>query len=869
MDYTTQHRFGSFLSRHWIGLALIGLALVAARPAVVHAQQRHSAPPEALEEIVVRFEIQRTLAEDIVAQYGGSKVYLPLVKILRLLEMKVEMKDNRTRYRGHLMHKNDAFDVDLNKGRVRSSLGEFELSPTDYLVGDMDVYIKSELFNEVFGLPVTFDFSLLRAYIPYRKSFPIIKRQLREQRHKVLAQRGEDQIESHRVPHQRELLGGGVVDWTLSTNPVGPGGSFGQMKTGAVVLGGDLEWNMAGNSRSGFDSDQMRGRWRYYTGDSRIVSHVDVGDIFAGGRNARSLRGAMVTNQPLRRRQYFQTVDIGGDVGPDWEVELYVNNQLRDFAYTDAAGSYNFNLDVFYGGSTVQLKMYGPNGEIREEERYIQVPFTMLPKGELEYSMGAGLAQTLNGKKPYSVGNVALGIHERLTAGAGVDAPLNPSPGEKPFFNGQLALNMGRNVSAQTALSINNSNTFELNYTNPSVLNVSTRFTTYYPNEVTNRLLHQNRIAFSLSAPFRVVGHGLGLRFNATMDQYETFSTFFMNWGMTLPFRPLQLHYLGRLKRTDYTTSRSVSVASELFASINLIRWVRPQARLTFDHTTSRLSKYSIFLSKRVFRLGQLSLSYERNAEQKTDAFMVTFNLVTGFAHLSARSTVRAEGVRMNNLYRGSVRYDQSARRVRFDRNPGVGLGMAVVRPFRDDNFNGRFDADEALLGDLRAKMHGQSGTMDRSNRLYFYNRLQPYGEYSLDVNSEALPDPMLRPSHRRFRVTLNPNMVSTIDVPVVTASDIMGSVKRQTDAGDVGIGGVKLTIINLSTEVVSELTTFNDGDFYHLGLLPGQYRAYLDKETLTAYGYRSEPESREFEVAPIPGGTSIEHIDFRLLPLE
>lgn len=78
-----------------------------------------------------------------------------------------------------------------------------------------------------------------------------------------------------------------------------------------------------------------------------------------------------------------------------------------------------------------------------------------------------------------------------------------------------------------------------------------------------------------------------------------------------------------------------------------------------------------------------------------------------------------------------------------------------------------------------------------------------------------------------------------------------------------------KLTILNLSTDVVLEISTFNNGEFFFLGLLPGQYRAYLDKATLAAYGYRAEPESFEFEVKPIRGGMSIEDADFRLIPLD
>jgi hypothetical protein len=125
----------------------------------------------------------------------------------------------------------------------------------------------------------------------------------------------------------------------------------------------------------------------------------------------------------------------------------------------------------------------------------------------------------------------------------------------------------------------------------------------------------------------------------------------------------------------------------------------------------------------------------------------------------------------------------------------------------------------------------------------------------------------MLRPAYENFKVSVNPNVVTTIDVPVVMAADVTGMVERQIPSGKVGVGGITLHIINLTKDIATELTSFSSGQFYYLGLIPGKYRAYLDAAQMEQYGYQSDPKSIEFEVQASESGSSIENINFVLVP--
>jgi hypothetical protein len=149
----------------------------------------------------------------------------------------------------------------------------------------------------------------------------------------------------------------------------------------------------------------------------------------------------------------------------------------------------------------------------------------------------------------------------------------------------------------------------------------------------------------------------------------------------------------------------------------------------------------------------------------------------------------------------------------------------------------------------------------------YYYDRLQAYDEYIVEIDEYSLDNPLLRPVHDGYRVQLNPNMVTSIRVPIVTVSEISGTVQRQFNQSRSGIGGIKIEVLNLTTGSSTEITTFNNGDYYYLGLIPGRYRAQINSEQLRTYGYESQPSVIDFEVEAVEGGSVVEDIDFLLLP--
>ncbi|HSH00725.1 MAG TPA: hypothetical protein VLB27_11770, partial [candidate division Zixibacteria bacterium] len=709
------------------------------------------------------------------------------------------------------------------------------------------------------------DFTNLRVFLPLDKDLPVYQKMKRRQAHERLRNEQTALRDLQRLPHHRDLFKAGAADWTISTAPLGGGGQFANLNLGAAALGGDLTLSGSGNSRTGFKSDELRGRWRYYVKDNTFVSQVIAGDVFTGGSLSRSLRGGLVSNAPLVQRRHFQSTTIEGEIEPEWEVEMYVDGKLKDFATTDQQGRYRFDMDIIYGASLVELKMYGPNGEIRTEERYIRVPFNLIPQGEWEYTVAAGSESGAATDALYSNGSAYYGISDWLTIGAGFDAPLERAEDKEPAYAGEIAAQIMSNLTVNGSLSPSNTYTGGFSYSQPSLVNLTGSYTKFADNPLRNLPGQTSRISLSLSSPLTFIGRNVGVRFNGSQDKFATFTTTNLNYGFNASIGPAILNYLGKYKSASRSAFGRSDLSSQLFATLQISRWLRPQIRVEYNHTTRELLKYGVFIGKRIFHTGQVSFSYERNHITGGNSFLVTLNLLTDFAQITSRALRIADQTSITQLYRGSVQFDQESGSVQFDRNNAVGYGAAVVRPFIDANFNGIRDGNEETLNGLRAKVRGAAGKR-RGDNLYFYDRLRPYDEHLIEIDQTSLDDPTLRPAHENLQVLVNPNVVTTIDVPIVTASDISGSVLRVTPAGDVGAGGIKILLVNLSRDVVTEITTFNDGEYYYLGLLPGRYRAYIDQDQLAQYGYSTQPESIEFEIAPQEGGSSVEGINFLLL---
>ncbi|MES2137212.1 MAG: hypothetical protein V4502_09165, partial [Pseudomonadota bacterium] len=100
-------------------------------------------------------------------------------------------------------------------------------------------------------------------------------------------------------------------------------------------------------------------------------------------------RGAVVTNRPLTAQTAFDRTRFEGDLPVGWEAEIYRNNELLGFAKSDGSQRYIFdNVQLVYGENHVEVRLYGPQGQVRTRAEDINVGRNNVPPGKTWYWAG-------------------------------------------------------------------------------------------------------------------------------------------------------------------------------------------------------------------------------------------------------------------------------------------------------------------------------------------------------------------------------------------------------------------------------------------------------------------------------------------------
>jgi hypothetical protein len=123
------------------------------------------------------------------------------------------------------------------------------------------------------------------------------------------------------------------------------------------------------------------------------VRDVTFGDVFTPelpltAKNKNGM-GVYLSNQPFDRVTQFDRTILEGDILPNWDVELYRNDDLLAFQRAGADSRYTFqDVPLLSGLNIMRLVFHGPYGETREETRRVMVSTDLTKAGQSYFRMG-------------------------------------------------------------------------------------------------------------------------------------------------------------------------------------------------------------------------------------------------------------------------------------------------------------------------------------------------------------------------------------------------------------------------------------------------------------------------------------------------
>lgn len=222
---------------------------------------------------------------------------------------------------------------------------------------------------------------------------------------------------------------------------------------------------------------------------------------------------------------------------------------------------------------------------------------------------------------------------------------------------------------------------------------------------------------------------------------------------------------------------------------------------------------------------------------------------------------------RFTQFAQGTAQWNDATGGVTLGPGPGLERGGLAGYVFFDANANGVRDLNEPGIGGVRLVVGARTVATDSVGRFAAWN-LTPFEPLRVRVDSLSIPTPTWVPTHGDIEVHVPPSSYRRLDLAVTPAAEVSGRVVRAGPAGvDVPLGLIRLELTNRRTGARREVVTFSDGEFYVMGVAPGEYELLVAEDVARAFGL-APGEPLVLLVEPAPGGARVEGLVLRLVAL-
>ena len=824
------------------------------------------------EKVILDLRLGRLVSRTIVAYRVRTEALIPVTELLQLGEMAYHLS-LEGRLEAEVNPGAKRLVIDVNHDTMTLGDQRVRIEPEFRLFRDGLVYVGAERLGNLFGTTMLVDWSDLTVSVLDPAVFPAGRRVQREANRQAFLRRGEAVHVDYSYGAQREGLDGLVLDYSIQSPSQDPfGGSSYTGTLGADLAGGSLELGVASVGPASAAHAQIDGSWTGVWEGNPNIRQVRIGDGVTTGPNVRIMRGLLVSNAPFVRPSLVGLQQFAGQLGPGWSIEAYRGGDLVAVDSANDAGHFAIALPVQYGENPVDFIAYGPIGEVRQFNRTFRALNDLLPAKHFEYGISGGDCRS---PRCQATGNLDFryGLNTRWTAEAGVDR----------FWRDTLP-DLTHPYIAATG-SVTNAVGVDL--------------------QAVGDGLARGVVRFEPSVNLRLVAD-YATYATHTVDPILTPPGWLQNWSLTGFLRPLPasgfFFFDGGIARTntvtgastrtrlgasiqtaevrflpDVETQKDPGTPVHTFAGLDAFLlprpglgralgsvWMRASLKNQLDRGL-RLSQYALYASRPVGS----GLHVEAGATWTRGGAGPTFSLtltsyLPWFRSYSTVTKAAGASAFATNYVQGSLLWDRAGGRMAAAPGPSLERSGITGRVFLDENGNGQWDPGEPGVPGAHVLLGIHSATADSSGVFHVWD-LVPFEELHVSVDSLSLASPLLVPAFANASLIPSPNRFRTIDIPIVQAGVIEGRVVRGGPGARQGVGGVTLVLTERRSGAVRRFATFTDGDFYLLGVKPGDYQLSVESRDLDALGLAAIP--LQFTLAQTAQGVGKSGIELHLTP--
>lgn len=765
-------------------------------------------------------------------------LYLPVYDLFDLFKMYRKTSEEGTVIKGYVETEDNSFEVNARDTFILFN-GKTTLFTSKDAVMDMGtLYIKTTVLKESFGFYFDFSFRNLSAKFTVDYELPVVKLKKLERNRSKLSGNEQGIVYDTILPRDYHYFRGGMLDWSVASTQSNQrvGDTRVEIAGGVELLGGETNVALNWSNKYGMNRAQQNYYWRWANNEARVVRQVQLGRVST--RSIASLLapvdGFMFSNTPTTLRKALGTYEISDYTEPDWVIELYVNNILVDYTQSDASGFYRFELPIVYGLTNVVLRFYGPGGEIRSLEKRINMPYNMLPKGELEYRVSGGSVMdstsSLFGKVEAN-----YGVARWLTAGAGIEYLssifLHP---EIPFVQMTLQPVPAVLITAEYAHNVRAKANINVNLPKNAALDIN--YSRYEPDQEAIIYNYIEERSASLSVPYRLSGvNGYS---KATMRQniYPNFEYNSAEWMLNANYRKLNVnmsHFI------NWSSSGSSNIYANLSAGLKVGKSINIRPSVQYNYSSRNFISFRAEMESRVFKSGHISFRYENNLLSGTSGVGMTFRYELPYMSTYFGGSWGNKQIQTSESVRGSFAFGSGNNYVHADRRNAVGRSGIAIDAFVDVNFNGIHDEGEPSSEPIRVRCSGGQQVLSDKDSIIRIVGLEPFAEYTLTLDESGFQNLAWRLPYKTVKVITDPNQFKVLPVSIQPMGEVAGMVY------DENLNGIGRILVTFSDENGNELfrtLTESDGYYSYVGFKPGNYVVAVDSTQLSILKMTSTP---------------------------
>lgn len=857
---------------------------------------KYKLPDDAFEGIF-QFQYKRLINTVVMGVVYNDSIYVPMKEIFSRLLIYYEFDYDSQVMTGYFKKETNKFRFDFNNRKVKYIDKEFTIEENEFVRNDLEIFVLPSLLARTIDLRLLTDYTQLGVFVMENTVagmvneedlLPLMQKYNRSRLHDRLKERIEDKYSFPLLfPRNYSWLNGGLMDYSLNflKNKQSEFFSWGT-NLGIEFLGGDLNLNSFGIFNDGFNYQNFI-HWRFGFTKNPFLTQFRAGYINTVTNKlsflpSQVVLGAMVTNDPVQFDPNFVNYVLEEEMPLGWQVELYVNHQLREYQNT-TAGKYRFEVPLYYGRTDIELKFYGPRGEKFSKTKRLDVPYLMLKPGEFSYALGGGWEKFESIYSP-KIGEAKFGL--------GITRWLSwynwasyHQLSQKPYFISKLAVNAFDNFFF--AIDVNPERYFGV-FTYQDFNRWGSYFFQYMNFNLLNRDPNNPQVAmYNFNASLPDIDEIIPLRTTLAYSRRQftigSINIFTVRSSFNIDDFRFSANY--NLSFRDFNRFNTIGNAVQSVSPVMTWVWREKPSFLDFLETTtfSLGTNYHItnkqFLSvstgftQRLWRRVNLMGTMTRDLQMKINRYNLSLMLnLEDFISQSNLSILQNDYIISQSL-QGGVGYDAFTRELFINSTMSglqVGTSSALFRFFLDDNANGTFDEGEQIVPNVNAKiLQGGRRMHDKETGLSRYVGLQQYAEYHVVVDEESFPNPLWVAYTPTFTFVTDPNSVKVIDVPCYSTGVIEGLVTRNDGVESIPQSGVKVHVLKTDSSFKEVIPVFSDGTYYKAGLPPGEYVAWVDSAQVAILNVKPVPDLLTFSIGKTTYGDFVDGLNFELFTQE